>query len=151
MSVFYQHNGNLKHFVGQKSARGTSSTESWKPVVHFVWIFRPHQWPTCHPIWLAFRLIKAFVAPQTGCITISAPHSPVFMATWHYKQGLKEIGQFLCASPYGQKKVPRQDGRKQKQPNPKRKLKTLNLHTGSQHYQCHKEHEKAFLEPLLRC
>lgn len=39
--------------------------------------------PTCYPIWLAFSLIKAFVGPQTGCITRSAPLSPVFMATWH--------------------------------------------------------------------
>lgn len=51
-----------------------------------VWTTRVGK-PTCCPIWLAFGLIKAFVVPQTGCITISAPWSPVFMATWHYKQG----------------------------------------------------------------
>lgn len=112
----------------EKSARGTSSTEGWRPVVLFLWLLRPHQWPTCHPIWLAFCLIKAFVAPQTGCITISAPYSPVFMVTWHYKQRLKEIRQFLCASPYGQRKSSQARWQETKQHNQQSKLKTLNLH-----------------------
>lgn len=84
-------------FMAQKAQRGAYSTESgyWPFTVFFLtfWIcvcvgLDHTSWePTCCPIWLAFSLIKAFVAPQTGCITISAPWSPVFMATWHYKQG----------------------------------------------------------------